>query len=432
MKKAGMVGAGGAGFPSYAKLSEGADTLLINGSECEPLLYTDFTILSREMSFVVSGISAIIQGTPIRRALLCIKDHTAKSLSISDGEALAEGVTVKLLKSSYPAGDEISLIYEATGRLVRPGALPISRGVIVYNVETVYNLGRAIRLGESVYMKWLTVGGEVERPSVVTVPVGTKVSELLSALSITVKENQTVLDGGPSMGKIINPTTAVVTKTTKAIIIIPSTSRAAEAKRINPSLAAARAETACCQCTRCTDMCPRHLLGYPLEPHKMVRTAMHAATAMPNMVISATLCCGCGICETLACSQGISPKAVINGYKELLAKNKLRFSTNYDTEPRAERSYRIIPTKKWAETLGIARLDKVAEYIGTLDSFRRVEIPLKNNIGAPSVPVVADGDTVRQGDLIAEAADGLSVPQHASLSGKITLSGDRIIIDRID
>ena len=432
MKNAGLVGAGGAGFPSYAKLSEGADTLLINGSECEPLLDTDFTILRREMSFVISGISTLLENTEMRRAYLCIKDHTAKELSLSDGETLAPNITVKLLKSSYPAGDEVSLIYEACGRLVRPGALPITKGVIVYNVETVYNLGRAVRLGENVHKKWLTVGGDIQKPVVVTVPVGTRVCDLLSSLSINVDESHTVLDGGPSMGKIINPDTAVVTKTTKAILIIPNASRAAESKRTNPSLAASRAETACCQCTRCTDMCPRHLLGYPLEPHKMVRTAMQAADALPHLVISATLCCGCGICETLACSQGISPKAVINGYKELLAKNKMRYSANADVEPRAERAYRIIPSKKWAETLGIRRFDKKTEYLGELNSFSRIEIPLKSHIGAPSIPTVSDGDVVRCGDVIARAADGLSVPQHASIDGKITLSGDRIIIDRID
>ena len=143
-------------------------------------------------------------------------------------------------------------------------------------------------------------------------------------------------------------------------------------------------------------------------------------------------CCGCGICETLACSQGISPKAVINGYKELLAKNKMRYSANADVEPRAERAYRIIPSKKWAETLGIRRFDKKTEYLGELNSFSRIEIPLKSHIGAPSIPTVSDGDVVRCGDVIARAADGLSVPQHASIDGKITLSGDRIIIDRID
>ena len=143
MKDAGIIGAGGAGFPSYAKLAEGADTLLINGAECEPLLYTDYYLLKRELSFVLGGVRAALEGTGIRRAVLAIKEHTAKRLSFSDGEELDAGVFVKVLPDVYPIGDEVSLIYESLGRLVNPASLPITVGVIVYNVETMYNLGRA-------------------------------------------------------------------------------------------------------------------------------------------------------------------------------------------------------------------------------------------------------------------------------------------------
>ena len=138
MKDAGLVGDGGAGFPSYAKLAEGADTLIINGSECEPLLYTDYILMKREMPMILAGIQAVVWNLGLARALLCIKEHTAHRLSLSEGDTLGQRVTVKVLPNVYPIGDEISLIYQATGRIVRPGNLPISRGVIVYNVETMY------------------------------------------------------------------------------------------------------------------------------------------------------------------------------------------------------------------------------------------------------------------------------------------------------
>ena len=137
MKDAGIVGAGGAGFPSYAKLAEGADTLLVNGAECEPLLYTDYFLLKRELTLVLSGINAVLDNTTIPRAVLAIKAHTAKRLSFSDGEALDDRIKVKVLPDVYPIGDEVSLIYEALGRLVNPASLPITVGVIVYNVETM-------------------------------------------------------------------------------------------------------------------------------------------------------------------------------------------------------------------------------------------------------------------------------------------------------
>lgn len=431
MRDSGLVGAGGAGFPSYAKLAGGADTLLINGAECEPLLYTDYIILKNEPELVLEGINTILDHLEIPRALLAIKAHTAKRLGLSDGERLADRISVRVLGDVYPTGDEISLIKEAIDRTVNPGKLPITVGVIVYNVETMYNLGALKRYGRPVIEKWLTVGGNIPSPTVVKVPIGIKVSELLKALNVEIPEGHTVVDGGPSMGKIINPATAVINKTTKGILILPDSSAAISSKLINEKMAVARAETACCQCTRCTDMCPRHLLGYPLEPHKMVRTAMGAAKVDPKMVINATLCCGCGICETLACSQGISPKAVINNYKALLRQNGIRYLSEEKPALAPEREYRRIPSERWAQALGIARFDRVAVFDESIGNFKYSEINLSSHIGLASVPVVSDGDTVRQGDMIAEGGDGLSVAQHAPFDGVCRVLGNKIIITKI-
>ena len=431
MRDFGIVGAGGAGFPSYAKLAEGADLLLVNGSECEPLLYTDYVILKNELTLVLSGILAVLSHTGISRALLTVKAHTAQSLGFEDGERLDDRIFVKVLPDVYPIGDEVSLTYEATGRLIKPGTLPITVGVIVYNVETMYDLGRAIRFSKPVTKKWLTLGGAVKSPSVIRVPIGAKVADIFKELNIELEEGYTVIDGGPSMGKVINPRTYAVTKTTKGILILPDDTQAVISKKLNPQTAITRAETACCQCTRCTDMCPRHMLGYPLEPHKMVRTAMGAVDVMPEMVLSATLCCGCGICESLACSQGISPRAVIDSYKQLLAKNKMRFNVPGEYSVRAEREYRMVPYKKWMSMLGVSKFDKTADYYGEIDGLARVEIPLSRHIGAPSVPTVKDGDFVNEGDLIAMAGGGLSLTQHASVAGTVTLGQDKIIIDRV-
>ena len=110
MKNAGIVGAGGAGFPSYAKLADGADTLVVNGAECEPLLYTDYILLKREMPMVLSGIKAVMDYAKIPCALLCVKEHTAVRLKWKDGAKLADRIILKTLPDVYPMGDEISLI----------------------------------------------------------------------------------------------------------------------------------------------------------------------------------------------------------------------------------------------------------------------------------------------------------------------------------
>ena len=431
MRNFGIVGAGGAGFPSYAKLADGADLLLINGAECEPLLATDYILLRDELDLVIQGISEVVNKTSISKAYIAVKAHNAERLGWKDGDRLADKVYARALPDIYPLGDEISLIYEATGRLIKPGKLPITKGVIVYNVETMYNLGRALRYNEPVTTKWLTVGGDIKNPTVIKVPLGTRIADIFERLDINVPESHTVIDGGPSMGKIINPRTYAVNKTTKGILILPNSSQAILSKITNEALAVKRAETACCQCTRCTDMCPRNLLGYPLEPHKMVRTAMGVVEAIPEMVISATLCCGCGVCESLACNQGISPRAVIDNYKKLLAKNKLRFDKDGEYSVSPEREYRMLPYKKWMSALGVARFDVDTDFGGEMMDFSRVELTLSRHIGIPSIPVVNDGDIVNEGDLIAKAADGLSLPQHASISGRVRLGTDKIIIDKV-
>lgn len=428
IKGAGIAGAGGAGFPSYAKLSEGIDVLLVNGSECEPLLYTDCFLLMKQLPEVISGIRAILEGTGIGRAMLCVKEHTAKRLFLAEGDKLAENITLKTLPNVYPVGDEVSLIYEATGRTVKAGNLPASAGVLVYNAETVYNIARAAR-GEPVTEKWLTVGGDVPEATVLKVPVGTPVSRLFEILNIRIPEDRVVLDGGPSMGKIINYRQAVVTKTTKGVLVLPEETEAVRMKQMDAEMSVARAETGCCQCTHCTDVCPRALIGYPIEPHKLVRTAKGAVEIDPALALTATLCCGCGLCTALACCQGVSPKAVIDRYKAQLAAKKLKFVAAAEPKVSPEREYRMIPVERWARALGVRKFDKMPVFRDTVE-VSRVEIPLRQHIGAKSVPIVKDGETVEKGQPIADCAEGLSLRQHASIAGRARLYEDKIVIEK--
>ena len=158
---------------------------------------------------------------------------------------------------------------------------------------------------------------------------------------------------------------------------------------------------------------------------------MNAAEFSPALVLNATLCCACGVCESLACNQGISPRAVIANYKSLLAKNKMKYVSTVDVFPSEEREYRMISSDKWAYTLGVAKYDRVAEFAPEIKNFDRVEIPLGRYIGVPSSPTVKDGDIVKKGQLIAAASAGLSVPFYATMDGRVTVCTEKIIIDRI-
>ena len=432
LQKNGVVGAGGAGFPSFGKLTDSAAFLIVNAVECEPLMYTDLTLCGEKLDDIVLGMRAVMEFANIPEGLLCIKDYRALHLGLEDGQELATGVHVKHVPDVYPMGDEINLIYTATGRLVQPGHLPISQGIIVYNAETIYNIGLAVHQDRPVVEKWLTVGGNVPEVLCVRVPVGMKIAELFKKLNVTVPEHHVVIDGGPSMGEIINLRTAVVTKTTKALLVLPDDIPAVTSKLRTANENLRMAASTCCQCSRCTDMCPRHLLGFPLEPHKMIRGTLSTAQITPELVLNATLCCGCGVCGTFACCQDISPMQVIKEFKSILSKHGVRYMADPDDlfEVSPDRAYRMLSSSKWKDMLGVTRFDRYPTYIETPVDARRVEIKMSQHIGSPSVPIVAVGDTVTVGQMIAAAGNGLSVPQYASIAGKITRVDDqKIVID---
>jgi Na+-translocating ferredoxin:NAD+ oxidoreductase RnfC subunit len=431
LKDNGVVGAGGAGFPSYCKLAEGADTLLINAVECEPLLYTSYTLLQERIRDIVIGMRAVMEYAHIARGLLAVKDYRAAKLGYSDGQELAPGVFIKYIPNVYPMGDEINLIYTATGRVVPPGQLPITRGVIVFNTETIYNIGLVVQFGQPVTKTYLTISGDIPKAYCVKVPVGMKISEVLSVMGVTVPDTHVVIDGGPSMGTVVNLSTDVVKKPCSGLLILPKTIPAVRNKLRTKEDNFRRAASVCCQCNRCTDLCPRHLLGYPLEPHKMVRSTLSAAMADPELIKTATMCCGCDICSTLACCQEISPMQIIKEYKGILAKNRMKYVADPSEQftPSPERESRMVSAGKWKEMLGVAKYDKFPPiYVEEKLKAKEVFVPMSQHIGAPAIPVVKVGDEVKENQLIAQAAEGLSVPHFAPISGKVTYVDAKTIV----
>ncbi len=426
-----IVGAGGAGFPAYAKLADGADTLVINAAECEPMIYSDLMYMRERFSEVVEGAELVVDNTSITHAYLSLKEHNAKILGFEDGEKLAENVSVKILPDVYPMGDEINLIYQSTGRIVKPGHLPISVGVIVMNVETIFNVRRSVVKKMPVIRKWVTINGNLDKPVMVKVPIGMKVRDLFATLNIAVPEDNVVIDGGPSMGNVINFNKATVNKTTKALLILPNNIPAVISKLRPAKTHMAIASSVCCQCSRCTDLCPRNLLGYPLEPHKMVRTSASAVELDTNLIKAATLCCNCGVCELAACCQGISPRTVIGQYRALLASKGEKFvAGNEEYFAHPQRSDRMISSERWKSYLGVTKYDKFPTYEDVPIVAKRVEILMKQHIGVPSIPIVSVGDSVVVGQVIAKAAQGLSIPLHASIEGKVTsVSEEKIVIE---
>lgn len=427
---AGVVGAGGAGFPAAFKYTDAADTLVINAAECEPLIYTDYYIMKREMSKVSAAAELVMDACGMSKGYLSLKEHTAERLGLTEGQQISEKLFVKVLPNVYPMGDEIVLIYETLGRVIEPGALPISAGVVVNNVETLYNIYNAVYGGMPVTEKWLTIGGNVDKPVVLKALIGTPVSELFEELKIKVPEGNVVIDGGPAMGNIISEATAVITKTTKSLLILPREIPAVRTKLGDNKISLNRAASACCSCSRCTDLCPRRLLGFPLEPHKAIRAAA-SGEIDPQLYTNAQLCCACGVCEIVSCCHELSPKRVYAEIKALMAKNKIRYThKGAAVKPDFSRDYRMLPSDRFMQLLGVTKFDKVVpEFLKDFELMpSKIVLGLKQHVGAHASANVKIGDFVCSTDIVGHAASGISANIHSSIDGKVLASNDREIV----
>ena len=352
IEKASVVGAGGAGFPAHIKISENIDTILINGVECEPLLKTDFYLIKTYKKELFEALNFLCSELNIKSGVIAIKKHTAELLNIKDNES-DNRASFKIVGDIYPAGDEIILIKEALGKAVPPGNLPLSVSVVVFNVETLLNIKNAVTYDKPVTEKFFTVGGNTEKTYVVKADIGTKVDYVFKKLGIKVPDNCVVLDGGPMMGKIINHNTAEITKTTKGLLIIEKNTLCIKQKLTNLGTALNRASGSCCGCRMCTDMCPRYLMGYPIEPHKIL-------SAFPKNGVTKThkgafYCSNCGVCETIACPQNISPNKLFAKTKSELIKDGIKLDKYDAAAPKGVREYRKIPVSRVIDRLGIRK-----------------------------------------------------------------------------
>lgn len=422
IQESGVVGAGGAGFPTHVKFGENIETVLINGAECEPLAKTDLYLLRQFRNDLEKALNFVVTKVGAKRGVIGIKKHTGENLGIADGTQ-NEKVYYKHIPDIYPAGDEIILIKEALDLDVPGGNLPISVGVVVLNVETLLNIRNAME-GKGVYEKFLTVGGETKKTYVTRVPVGTPVKHIFDSLKISVPSHCEVIDGGPMMGNIINPETAVVTKTTKALLLIDKNTLCIKNKKKNLNRALLQASSNCCGCRMCTDLCPRYLMGYPIEPHKIISTVSNGV-ADTKTFMGSFYCSNCGVCRTVACPQNLIPSLVFMRVKYELTKNGVRANVMDKTTPSSLREYRKIPVSRVISRLGIKKYDRDEYDVVKLPESPEIILPLKMHIGAPSVCVVKKGDKVKKGQLIAKAPDNaLGTSLHSSVDGTVTNVND--------
>lgn len=432
VKESGVAGAGGAGFPTYAKIDKKADTMILNCAECEPLLKVHRQLLQKFSYEIMSALQIIADTLEVPNIIIAVKEAYTKSVeAVKAYETSFPKIKLKLLKETYPMGDEVMLIYETLGKVVPPGSIPLEVGVVVFNVETILNVYQAINHNEPVALKYLTIAGEVSNPMTVRVPIGTSVEEVVSLAGGPKLSDPAYIMGGPMTGSIVQPYDTI-TKTTNAILVLSKNHGVILKKLGKTSIDMKRAMASCCQCEMCTDLCPRNLLGHPITPHLFMRAATSGTTQDPAPFIDTMFCCSCGVCEMYACPQGLSPRKLITEYKDGLRKKGIAIPKGIPLKPvKAVREYRAVPMERLVSRLDLRKYNVAAPLQEATAEVKQVKIKLSQHIGAKAVPVVQPKDVVKQGDLIARAEEGkLSLPVHASISGEVLEVNEQFIIIR--
>lgn len=291
IKESGIVGLGGAGFPTHIKWSTApADTedLIINGAECEPYITSDTLTMTGRADDIALALRTLLTYFPLRRVIIGMEGNQNRAVrAMRTMAAQLENTEVKVLPQRYPQGAEKVLVYHTTAKTIPMGGLPGDAGCIVCNCTTIASIGAYLRTGMPLVEKCITVdGGAVAVPQNLTVPIGTPLSVVFFHCGGFCARPAKVLYGGPMMGVTVPDLRAPVLKNTNAVLAL------------TPKETYKPKTTACIRCGACTNVCP---IG--LAPAEIQRAYRKRDTARLT-ALSADACMLCGCCSYV-CPAGI-------------------------------------------------------------------------------------------------------------------------------
>jgi cobalamin reductase len=429
VKEAGVIGAGGAGFPTHIKLNSQVEVVIANGAECEPLVHVDQELMIEHAPELVRGVQLAMLATGAKRGVVGIKQRYGKAIAAVSGALPADGsIVIQELGNFYPAGDEQVLVYDVTGKIVPEGGIPLNVGALVQNIETLLNVTRAVQGPTAVTQKHITIQGEVGRPVTVRVPVGITLGEAIDLAGGLRIADPVIFNGGAMTGSVAGGLDDPVTKTTKMLLVVPRNHYVSNLRLQSKGHVQKQAIAACDQCFMCTDFCPRHALGHAIEPHKLILMLGAAMPVTDPQLAGAFLCCECRTCN-YACPVHLKPGNFAIEVKHDLMRAGIKNPYHRETTPDPYRDLRRVPIVRLIARLELTRYDLAAPLTETHAKFRRVRLLLRQGVGAPAKPVVQAGDRVSEGDLVADVAPGTTGSRvHASIAGIVREVSDAVVI----
>lgn len=430
IKSSGVVGCGGAGFPAHIKAASKVEYVIANGAECEPLLHKDLELMKNEPEAVVGGLIQWLVSTGAKKAIIGAKRKHEESLSGLKKAAENTNIELNWLGDFYPTGDEYVLVYETTKRLLPPQGIPLDVSIVVNNVETLRNAYLASE-GIPVTQKYISVVGAVNKPSTFLAPIGISFAEAIEAAGGASIPEFAVFVSGIMMGTLTTDMSLPITKTCAGLVVLPVEHRLVKRKSLPETSMHRIGKSACDQCSYCTEFCPRYLLGYDVQPHKVMRSLGFTATGESLWNQYAQLCCACGLCTLYACPEDLYPKEACDRAKSDLRAKGLKWNGKRDIKVHPLGEGRRTPLKQLVKKLGVEVYDGPAHFEDMKLTPSIVRIPLSQHIGSPALPTVKVGKEVRIGEVIGEIPDGkLGARVHASIDGVVTKINSEVVIEK--
>ena len=417
---AGVVGAGGAGFPAHIKAKSRVEFMLANGAECEPLIHKDYELMLNHPQEIIEGMKLMMDATSAHKGYFGIKAKNVRAIDAIQNCIGSANIEMSQLGDFYPSGDEYELVYHATKRLIPPHGIPLDIGCVVNNVETLYNIYNAEN-GIPVTKKFITVAGAVKNPSSFFAPVGISFRELIEYAGGVKEAEYGIFISGLLMGKLTFDLNDVITKTTAGIIILPRDHYMIQRMERDDHSMNRIGKSACDQCSYCTEFCPRYLLGYDVQPHKVMRSLVFTTSGKELWNQYADLCCECGLCSLYACPEDLYPREACQQSKYENRQIGRRYEQPNPVKVHPIKSGRRVPLKNLMKKLNVEQYNLSTPYRKDPPAANSVLLKLKQHAGQAAAPVVKLNQSVNKGDLVARiTADTLGANIHASISGVVS------------